>query len=248
MKNRMTQIGFSQRIRLEWMQQAANLVLVGSEKDTIYKILRDMLKEKLPVDSNSIRGSREKTITILLKTWLNVPPGLEGLRDSGLELLRVLPQDLHIAIHWGMTMAVYPFWGAVAGSVGRLLRLQDSFSTSQVQRRLKEQYGERETVSLSAWRIIRSFFDWQVITSSAQKGEYYPGEEKKISSIPLILWLLEAVLHATKSASGNFKEIVNSPVLFPFKLDAIVPDLLKTADRIEVVRHDLDEDIIILKK
>ena len=58
MKNRQKQIGFSQHIRLEWLQYTANLVLAGNDKGA-------------------------------------------AVRDEGLELLKTLPRNDRIAVHWG---------------------------------------------------------------------------------------------------------------------------------------------------
>ena len=138
-------IGFSQRVRLEWLEQTANLVLAGNDKPTINEALQELLKDKVSIGSQADRGNREKVITILLKVWLNVPPELEPFRVSGLELLTRLHCKDHIAVHWGMVMAVYPFWAAVASHVGRLLKLQGSAAATHIQRRMREQYGERET-------------------------------------------------------------------------------------------------------
>lgn len=248
MNRDLNQVGFSRRIRLEWLQYTANLVIAGNKEDTINDELRHMLRDKLSVDKNVIRGNIGKTISILMKIWLKVPPGLEALRDTGLELMATLPQDSHIALHWGMAMAVYPFFGAAAAGVGRLLRLQGSFSIAQVQRRIREQYGERETVSRAAHRIIRSFYDWEVITESGKKGIYLPAGAKRVSDIPLIIWLIEAVLHAAGDLRGSFKEIIGSPSLFPFNLDQIVPGKLIASERIEVVKHNLDEDLIFIRE
>lgn len=248
MNDRLNRIGFSQRIRLEWLQQTAELILAGKTREEIHKILREMLHDKLSVGSNAKWGSREKTISNLLKIWLAVPPGLEDMRDTALELMKALHQDYHIVLHWGMTMAVYPFWGAAAANVGRLLRLQSSFSTSQVQRRMREQYGERETVSRTVQRIIRCFFDWKVINETPKIGVYSAAETKKISDNPLILWLIEAILHTTRDLRSSFKEVVSSPALFPFVLDHITPDQLKESHRIEILKQNLDEDFLVLKK
>jgi hypothetical protein len=247
MKERLKPVGFSMRIRLEWLHYTANLVMAGNDKDTIHNELRNLLKDRLSVDSDVIRGAREKTITILMKTWQNVPPGLEDLRDAGLELLKTLPPGSTLPVHWGMAMAVYPFFGAVAASVGRLLRLQGSFSVSHVQRRLREQYGERETVSRAARRVIRSFYDWQVLRETGKNGIYSSAGTKTISNVSLISWLIEAVLHTGGELKGNFKEIVGSPCLFPFNLAQIVPGQLNASGRIEVIKHNLDEDLIFIK-
>lgn len=246
MNARINQVGFSQRIRLEWLRFTADLVLAGKERDTIYKALYNMLIDKFPIDKDVIRGNREKTISILLRIWSSVPPGLEGFRDAGLELLEKQSKEMALPIHWGMSIAVYPFCGVIAANVGRLLRLQGSFSTSQVLRRLREQYGERETVSRAARRVIRSFYDWGVIAESGEKGIYLPSGEKKIADIPLISWLIESVLYTTMEMRGNFKEIAGSPCLFPFKIDRIEPGQLSADGRIEVIKHNLDEDLIFI--
>jgi len=248
MKEGAPQVGFSQRIRLEWLRYTADLVMAREEKDTIYKELHRMLKDQSPLDRDAIRSRLEKTITILMKIWLNVPAGIEEFRDAGLELLKTQPREMALPIHWGMTMAVYPFFGVIAAGVGRLLRLQGSFSISQVQRRLREQYGERETVSRAAQRVIRTFYDWGVITESGNPGIYLPAGTKNIPDISLISWLIEAVLYTTGEKRGNFREIAGSPSLFPFSLERIVPGQLSSGGRVEVIRHNLDEDLLLIKR
>ena len=114
MNGRKTQIGFSQRIRLEWFEQTANLILAGNDKTIISDSLQDLLEDKVSIGGESARSNREKVITILLKTWITVPRELEKLRDEGLEILQRLSRKDRIAVHWGMVLAAYPFWGAVA--------------------------------------------------------------------------------------------------------------------------------------
>ena len=120
MNQRNSQVGFSQRIQLEWLVHTANLVLAGSGKEEIEKALQELLQDQLSVGGKAKRGNREKAITNLLKIWVTVPKSLKPLRDDGLKLLQRLPFKEHLAVHWGMSMAVYPFWGAVAGVTGRL--------------------------------------------------------------------------------------------------------------------------------
>jgi hypothetical protein len=74
-----------------------------------------------------------------------------------------------------MVMAVYPFWSGVAIQTGRLLRLQGSAAAAHVQRRIREQYGERETVSRAACRVLRSYLDWGVLQETGANGVYSAG-------------------------------------------------------------------------
>ena len=184
-----------------------------------------------------------------MKTWLTVPSDLEPLRLEGLELLKRVPRRDHLAIHWGMVMAVYPFWAGVAVQVGRLLRLQGSAAASHVQRRIREQYGERETVSRAARRVLASFRDWGVLNNGALKGLYAQGLCIEIKDPTVVSWLIEASLHARSSSAAALKELLENPALFPFRIErGSAESILSVSPRIEMVRHGLDELVVILRK
>jgi hypothetical protein len=249
MNNRQKQVGFSQRIRLEWLQQTANLVLAGNDKDAVNASLQELLKNKVSVGGHAVRGNKEKAITILMKIWLNVPRELESLRSDGLELLKKLSRNDQIAVHWGMAMAVYPFWAAVAANTGRLLRLQGIAAAAHIQRRVREQYGERETVSRAARRVIRSFVDWGVLSETSRKGIYGQGLTRSIDDPRLISWLIEASLHARFNGSAAIKDLLNSTSLFPFRLSPMSADhLIAMSGCLDILRHGLDQDLIILRE
>ena len=248
MNGRKAQIGFSQRIRLEWFEQTANLILAGNDKTIINDSLQDLLQDKVSVSGNSVRGNREKVITILLKTWLTVPRELEKLRDEGLEILQGLPRKNRIAIHWGMALAVYPFWGAVAANTGRLLRLQGTATAAHVQRRVREQYGERETASRAARRVLRSFIDWRVLNETHDKGVYAQEKQYSIQDPRLIAWLVEASLRARANGSAAIKDLLDSPNIFPFRLAHISAEhVASLSPRLDILRHGLDDDLLMVR-
>lgn len=247
-QRRLSQIGFSQRIRLEWLERTANLVLAGNDGASIYSSLQELLADKLSVGGNAQRGNREKAITILTKIWVRPPRDLHLLQREGLKLLSHLPREDHIAVHWGMACAVYPFWGAVAAHVGRLLKLQGSAAASQVQRRLREQYGERDTVSRAARRVLRSFVDWEILKETSEKGIYTSGLSIHIAHVELIAWLSEAFLHAQSNGSVALRTFLDSTSLFPLRLRPISADhLVAVSGRLDSLRHGLDQDLIMLR-
>lgn len=249
MTRRTEQIGFSQRVRLEWLEQTANLVLGGNDKAAINGTLQELLKETVSVGGNADRGNREKIITILMKVWLTAPPGLEIMRADGIELLKRFPLHDHIAVHWGMVMAVYPFWATVATQVGRLLKLQGSAGAAHVQRRVREQHGERETVSRAARRVLRSYLDWGVLIETNLKGTYGPGALVSVGHPALVAWLIEACLRARSNGSAHLKELFENPSLFPFRLRSVSGEIIiKESARMEIFRHGLDEELIMLRK
>ena len=247
MNGRQAQIGFSQRIRLEWFEQTANMILAGNDKTAINDSLQALLEDKISVGGQAVRGGREKVITILLKTWLTVPRELEALRDEGLDLFQRLPRKERIVIHWGMVLAVYPFWGAIAADTGRLLRLQGTAAAAHVQRRVKEQYGEREAASRAARRVLRSFIDWGVLNETGDKGVYAQGEQYSVEDPKLIAWLVEASLRSRVHRAAAIKDLLDSPSIFPFQLAHISAEQVASlSPRLDILRHGLDDDLVML--
>jgi hypothetical protein len=248
MNGRKAQIGFSQRIRLEWFQQTANLILAGNDKAAINDALQDLLEDRLSVGGKSVRGNREKVITILMKTWLTAPPELEKLRNEGLAILQRLHRKDRIVVHWGMTLAAYPFWGAVAAHTGRLLRLQGTAAAAHVQRRVREDYGERETASRAARRVLRSFIDWGVLKETGDKGVYGQGNQYPVEDPRLIAWMVEASLRARVNGSAAIKDLLDSPSIFPFRLAHISAEhVASLSPHLNILRHGLDDDLVMLR-
>src|ERR1017187_8023895 len=137
-----------------------------------------------------------------MRTWVRVPPPLRELRKDGVQLLHGVRRSERLPLHWGMTMAVYPFWRVVADVTGRLFRLQGTAAPMQVQRRVKELLGEREAVARSARYVLRAFADWGVIVDSARKGEYSQAPTLKIADPRVATWLLEAAVVCSEWGHG----------------------------------------------
>jgi len=245
---RYNQIGLDRVVRLEWLEHTVSLVLAGNEAPAVKTALQEDLQGAFRSNNTKVRGSLDKTITILMKIWVRLPRNLHPLQREGLELLSHLPRDDHIAVHWGMTMAVYPFWGAVAAHVGRLLRLQGTAAASQVQRRVREQFGERETVSRRVRYVLRSLVDWEVLKETSEKGIYTAGLSLTIAQVELVAWLAEAFLHAHPKGSVALRTILDSTSLFPFRLSPVsAAHLVAVSGRLDVLRHGLDQDLIMLR-
>ncbi len=245
--NRNGEVGFRQRIQLDWLERTAQLYIVGLTRGEIEELLQALLRDRLSIGSDAKSGNRALSISILLKVWVAVPGGLESLRDDGLELLKRLPLKQHLVVHWGMVMAVYPFFQVLAETVGRLLRLQGSVAASQVQMRMREQFGERSTVERATRRTLRCLIDWGVLKDTQEKGIYQATSTITINDIKLAEWLIEASLSASGSASSTLKAITQNPALFPFATESINFRGLESHSRLELLRQGLDEDVIMLR-
>jgi hypothetical protein len=241
-------IGYDRRIKLEWVDLAAQLLLEGCSEKEIEEQLLETLKPFLSVGKSKVnRGSGEKAKTILMKTWVRVPANLVPLRNEGISIIESMPRHSRLPVHWGMTIAAYPFWGAVASNVGRVLRLQKTITLKTVSRRVGEQYGERSTAVDSARRVMMSMLDWGVIQRGKRWGTYSPTRRNSANSEKLVSWLFEALMWSQGKMQASVDQLKGSPVLFPFKLPQISGrQIAATSDRLEHVTHGLNQELLVL--
>lgn len=288
-------VGLSQRIRLEWLDEAAALARAGRDRAQAWSALAEMLRDKVSVDGTSPRGNREKTVTILTRIWCEPPPRLLPLRNAGLRFLDeigsagagepvsvgeapavedpvettaeameppgvtepaattepagAMESTERLAVHWGMTMAVYPFWHAVATQVGRLLRLHGVATAAQVRRRVQEQYGERPTVARATRRVVRSFVDWGVLADTGTRGRYVAVEPCPVRAPALVAWLAEAALHGRDGDLGApVQELLGQPGLFPFRVSYVTArGLVGESPRLDMAHQGLDTEVVGLR-
>ncbi|MDQ7839157.1 MAG: hypothetical protein RDU59_11785 [Thermodesulfobacteriota bacterium] len=242
------QIGIDRRIKVQWLEYTAGLAISEYNQKEIRAYLDQFLQEQLSGEGKTHRGCRQKTITVLLKTWAIVPQECESLRNEGLSLLSKTPENEHLIIHWGMIMTVYPFFRSIAETVGRLFRLQNTVSLQQIQRRIKEQYGERPTVSYAAQKIIRSFVDWGVLLDTDKKGVYQKPKPIQINNPQTAAWITEALLISKNRQSSALKDLIKSPALYPFELPIPNTKDLENNKRLELSRQNLADDMVTLRK
>lgn len=243
-------IGIKQAIHYDWMQKAANLLLAGLDPKTVRQELHEFLAKRKGDGSEGKRSDQTRTFVVnnLMKIWVSPDLELVTFRDAVLMFLREHP-SMGIAVHWAMISAVYPFWFNVARQTGRLLSLQNQVTQAQIINRLKEQYGDRQTVSRYARFVIRSFVAWGVLKDSGAKGCYEKVAPMSIHDQDLAILMFEAALYAIPDGKGALGLLLNNPAFFPFQLPVMSGDFIsQCTDRIDVVRYGLDDELLKLKK
>ena len=242
-------IGIKQAIRFEWMQETANLLIAGLSAKTIRHELHKFLTHRRGDGSEGKRSDRTKTFAVnnLMTIWVSPDPELIPLRDASLVFLRERPSQ-GLAVHWGMITAVYPFWFNTARQTGRLLALQNQVTQKQIVSRLKEQYGDRQTVSRCAQHVIRSFVAWGVLKDAKARGCYEKAIPLDVADSDLAILMFESALHATPEGREPVRLLLNNPSFFPFQLPMITGDLTaQRSERIDVVHCGLDDKLLKLK-
>lgn len=249
MDKRHNSIGIKQAVRLEWMQKTVNLLLAGLDDAAIRQELHEYLSERMGSGTTATRSeeARSFAVTNLMRIWVTPDPELVALRDAALATIREEPAT-GVAVHWAMISAAYPFWFNVARQTGRLLNLQDQVTHAQIVHRLKEQYGDRQTVSRNTQFVIRSFIAWGVLKDSATTGCYEKTNPLIIANRHLALLLIESALRATPEGKAALPLLLNAPAFFPFQLPTFTGDFIaQNTERIHVARYGLDEELLKLR-
>jgi hypothetical protein len=249
MGKRHDKLGIKQTIQKYWMDRVLRLLLAGMSDVEIRSDLDKYLVTQKQSGGIGERGDRTYGMAIgILASWFSPPNELIGFRDTALPLAQDLPEEMWLPLHWAIISAAYPFWFNVARQVGRLLNLQGQITQAQVFSRLKEQYGDRETVARNARYTVRSFVAWGVLKDTGTKGCYETGIKLTLPDQNLAILMLEAALHAAPEGKGSLALLCNHPAFFPFRFPILTGDFIaRHTDRIDVIRHGLDNDLLKLK-
>lgn len=246
MGKRHDSIAVKQVIRFEWMQKVANLLLAGLDEKCVRQELHEFLSKNNEDRLASEQSAQTRTFAVnnLMRIWVSPDQDLRPFRDASLEFLRVHPA-MALAVHWGMVSAAYPFWFNVALHTGRLLALQDQVTQMQIINRLKEQYGDRQTVSRYGRFVIRSFVSWSVLSDSDLKGSYKKSAVVRISDPSLVSLLCESAMLAANKDMLQLGVVLNSPAFFPFNLSTVSGGSLSfRRNSLKLVQHGPDHEFV----
>lgn len=236
-------IGFDRKIRLSWLDAVAEWVVAGESVEEI-RLRLGLLLEK-EVAGSSANSASGKTKTVLLHIWVQTPPSAQALRNDAIVLLQRFPDHSRLAFHWGLCLATYPFFQEVVETIGRLLNLQENCTAAQIQRRLKETFGERETVTRATQRVIQSLVDWKILQVNA--NSYLTAYPKQfIKDQEIVGWLIESALMHNAGHAHLLSNLFQSPVFFPFSLEKYNSMVLSKNPRLEFFRQGLDQDMVRL--
>ena len=249
MTNRYDALGIKQVIRLEWMEKAVNLSMSGMGPQEIRSELHEYLAGRKGDGSIGERSklTRSQAVVVLMNIWGKPSPEIAAfikdvkwhIQSNGLD-----PAERK-ALYWAAISAAYPFWFNVARQVGRLLNLQDQITKQQIVRRLKEQYGDRQTVSRITRYVIRSFIAWGVLKDTDTKGCYKQGYLLRIQDQSTVSLLHESALHTMPEGKAPINALYSNPGFFIFDFPIVSGELIAQVNqRIGVMKFGVDEEIL----
>ena len=238
----MKTVGMSQRLKRAWLDDVLDRLVQTTDEKELRAFVDQRLREELPGNEG-----RAKAIGIILRIWSGVDPKHVALRNRAVALLPNISGRDRIWLHWGMSALAYPFFRDVAEVIGRMLTLQDDFTTAQVQSRLKTAWGDRATSKEAAQKLITSMADWEVLRATKAKGHFLLARKTTTAAADLQLWLLEAMLDTPVTQDEiEAHQLLRLPELFPFTFTVTVGDLRKY-EGFDIHRQGLDMDMVAVR-
>jgi hypothetical protein len=233
-------VGISQKIRRTWLDFVLDQLAQTADEKELRSMLDAHLREDLPGTE-----SRAKAAGIVLRIWVGINPQHVSFRDRAVAMLPRISGQERIWLHWGMAALAYSFHRDLAEVIGRMLTLQDDFTTVQVQSRLTTIWGDRTTSKEAAQKLITSLVDWGVLKKT--KGHFRLARKMTTAVTDLQLWLLEAMLSASASDEIEAHQLLRLPELFPFTFNVNIGDLRKY-DGFNIHRQGLDMDMVAVRQ
>ena len=249
MSKRLEKLGFKQNIRLEWIEYTLQMLLSDMNEKDIRSELVSFLENKKFSGGFGDRGQEACAfiVNMLVKTWVDPDDELIPLRNACLEYARENPRD-NLILHWIMLGSAYPFWENCAGVFGKLFEFQEVIAKPQAIKRIKDIFGDRETVTRNARYVIRSFVAWEIIKDAEKIGQYIHGDPITISDDYLVSLLYEGIVMNTEKRQLPFSKIAASSSLFPFKFSRpVVEKVCKLNPRLEIISNAFNDPLVRIR-
>ena len=138
-------------------------------------------------------------------------------KQEGAALFANANKEERLAIHYGMSIATYPFFMSLSKILGRLFKLQDEVSNTEFYRRVIEAIGDRDSIKRAAARYLQSLIEWGVIEPSG-KATVKLGAKIKIVDSDFITWLYASILFSSDRDRLSIDDITSDPCWFLFEI------------------------------
>jgi hypothetical protein len=217
-------IGFDRFVSLEWAMAALKVRAGAARLEDLQALL----------DAAGLgAAARTKTRTVLNRLWLEPRVELVKYADRGVAIFKARPDVPVTALHWGMAVATYPFFGKVAELIGRLSALQGDCASAEIHRRMSETYGEREGTYRMTNMVIQNQAGWGAVERVEKGKRVIRSTPAVVEDDELTVWLIEAALrYAGKPLT--ISSLQSQPVLFPFDLTRPLTYLMSNSGHLVV--------------
>lgn len=223
---------FDRFIRYEWAEFALNEAAQQNSTSQIKPFL---------IGQGLAPQSARRTANILSNMWLPKDPLYQHLRKKALSIMPSLSHNEHIALHWGMSLCVFPIFRQTAKTIGALLRIQEVATKQEVITRILGEYSNQITIKRSIERIIQTLLNWGVLEE--REHGFIKSPPITLSNAKLIEWLFQAVILQSPDSYLPVQDLIRTNEIFPFEIKMPVLSVFESPS-FSVHRDASGEEII----
>jgi len=208
-------------IKPEWLDMTAELLAETRDMDEIKESINEYVSHSIKSSIN-VRKTRE----ILINTWVEVDSGNREFRERALQVYKECPQTDRTAVHWAMMLMAFPVFRDMCTIIGKLSDMQEEVILSQVQRRIYEIWGERNTLVHAIPKNIKTLKEFGAL-EQVKRG-VYRAVRRTVKDRDVGCILLYAVLKTSGKLYQSVAGIDRLKELFPFELNLGMDDLYQS--------------------
>lgn len=231
-------IGFDRYVELAWSQAALEVSLGKMEMETLQEMVAATLSGK---------ESQRKAMDILKRLWLKPFSGLSDFVERGKDIYKSTDSSNILPLSWGNSIVAYSFFGKTAEITGRLIMLQGDCSIKEIQRRMAEQYGERNGIERSVSRVLQSQSAWKVLGRDEENKRVIKMPAVAINDEKLIAWLVEAAARYIGKPIP-LASLQSLPVLYPFTLTGSLSLAVSNSEGLELRTEGVNNQFVALRE
>ena len=215
-----TRLGFKKDIKLDWINFVLNLTLQGLNDREIRKEFNDYMSHQQSAHGKPYSKNIIGFMLPMVSVWFKKDSQCPDFRKALIEEARNIPSSQWLPLHWALFSVEYPLWYAVANQTGKLFALQTTIKPSQIYARIKDTFGDTETVMRNSQFATSTLSLWgAVIKKDEKNGQFEKAPSITISDKQYAL-LCEGVLRATESSLSD-TALYQEKSIFPFSFNPL---------------------------
>lgn len=227
-------VGLSKNVKLEWMNVAANLHLLGKTQMEAMPIIDEKIHESITCQAN-VRTIR----AILMNMWFK---NQDWFLDKATDVASGISDQERLAVHWALMLARYPFYYDLCSAIGNLFKFRDEITQEQIRNRVFEKWGARDTLKHGITQVIHMLKDFKVLNPVKPAGTY-THNTIAVSDAKIMQLLCAAVLMASEKEYITWENVTEHPAIFPFIAEGLTQGDMASCEHLCLER--MGNDIVI---
>lgn len=127
-----------------------------------------------------------------------------------------------------MMPLAYPIFLDISRLMGKMFEFEDTITTTQIRKKMFDEYGERGTVDYSTTKIISTMRELGGIESSSVGKQTRVKVE--VTNSEIVTFMTKVAMHLGGSSYYTFSALTDFPFLFPFEYKLAKEAILQDED------------------